>query len=228
MMPRAKMIPMLRRATPRAISDLFDTLYEPEPNTGCHLWIGSLISLGYGSFRAKSAHRYAWRRLHGQSLTPPRLKNRCGQPSCVNTEHWEELLPPPPLLEKLAQGSHITANGCFEWTGGKNESGYGVVSVQDERSGKWKGEVAHRVAWKCHYGPIPLGLLVCHHCDNPPCWNEAHLFLGTQKDNMQDMMRKGRGRNSPCVCKLSSDPSPRADHESNAAVVRSGDDTHAG
>jgi hypothetical protein len=51
---------------------------------------------------------------------------------------------------------------------------------------------AHRVAWELTYGPIPAGLYVCHHCDNPPCCNPAHLFLATNAGNAQDMSRKGR------------------------------------
>jgi hypothetical protein len=52
--------------------------------------------------------------------------------------------------------------------------------------------LAHRASWIIHYGPISPGMLVCHRCDNPPCIRPEHLFLGTQRQNLLDMDRKGR------------------------------------
>ena len=75
---------------------------------------------------------------------------------------------------------------CLEWTGSRNEHGYGSVRVDRKL---WK---AHRFAWHLCYGSIPDDLDVLHRCDNPPCCNPAHLFLGTAADNGQDMSRKGR------------------------------------
>lgn len=83
------------------------------------------------------------------------------------------------------------ASNCWEWSGGKasHETGrnYGVAWLFGK---KWK---AHRAAWVFEFGPIPEGVLVCHKCDNPPCCNPSHLFLGSNKDNAQDCINKGRG-----------------------------------
>lgn len=79
-------------------------------------------------------------------------------------------------------------SGCLEWTGAKANYGYG-------RIGDGSSYVrTHRLAWELEYGPIPPGINVLHHCDNPPCCEPTHLFLGTQADNARDMMAKGRGR----------------------------------
>jgi hypothetical protein len=77
---------------------------------------------------------------------------------------------------------------CWNWTGLHNNKGYGVIN----RHHSHRMTVASRVSWEIHRGPIPDGLFVCHHCDNPLCVNPEHLFLGTQTDNMQDCKRKGR------------------------------------
>ena len=77
---------------------------------------------------------------------------------------------------------------CWIWTGRFDGVGYGIIQLG--RGEKRKG--AHRASWELHYGKIPDGLMICHHCDNPSCVRPDHLFLGTQKDNLQDASRKGR------------------------------------
>lgn len=76
---------------------------------------------------------------------------------------------------------------CWEWMGGRFPTGYGACWDGD-RTGK-----AHRISWEMAHGSIPNGMCVLHRCDNPPCVNPDHLFLGTIDDNNRDMMAKGRG-----------------------------------
>jgi hypothetical protein len=75
---------------------------------------------------------------------------------------------------------------CVLWAGHKDRNGYGVTKVRGMNF------FAHRLAYEEAHGAIPEGLCCLHKCDNPPCCNPNHLFLGTQADNMADMMRKGR------------------------------------
>lgn len=87
--------------------------------------------------------------------------------------------------------AHVDKTGdCWLWTGWRNRRGYGQFYRRGQRPSR--SLYAHRVSWELHNGAIPPGLFVCHHRDNPPCVNPAHIFIGTIRDNHVDMVRKGR------------------------------------
>ncbi len=81
----------------------------------------------------------------------------------------------------------VTESGCRIWTGTINAAGYGTISFKN------KPNLAHRLSYELTYGEIPEGMKACHKCDTPSCINPNHLFLGTQRENLEDMARKKRG-----------------------------------
>ena len=82
---------------------------------------------------------------------------------------------------------------CWEWSGARLVTGYGrlygrMAGTDARRTWRY----VHRIAYALAVGPIPVGALICHHCDNPPCFNPAHLYAGSFQSNVDDTFASGR------------------------------------
>jgi hypothetical protein len=89
------------------------------------------------------------------------------------------------VMEKIMRKS-VQSGSCRVWTGSKRYCGYGVLNVEKKI---W---AVHRYVYTVKVGPIPKGMILCHTCDNPACFNVDHLFLGTDKTNALDKVAKMR------------------------------------
>jgi hypothetical protein len=92
-------------------------------------------------------------------------------------------------LERLVAKDEVT--GCWNWTGQINNYGYAMVSFNTPNKRRTT-TTAHRASYQTFVGPVQWDQVVCHRCDNPLCINPDHLFIGTQLENMEDMVAKGR------------------------------------
>lgn len=158
----------------------------------CWRWRGRIVN-GHGVLmvrgRRTTAARVAYALTHGirlEEMPKEQVKHRCKHSLCCNPEH---------LITGVEQRfwSKVDKRGpdeCWPWKGVRSSDGYGAFKIK----GVFVG--AHRVAYAIH-ARISLEQIpaeVCHHCDNPPCVNPDHLFLGTHQDNMTDRNKKGRTR----------------------------------
>lgn len=117
----------------------------------------------------------------GEKLSSGRTRS-CG---CICSPLEKEAI--EKTRKKIKRFTYINQkNGCWEWQKYKNKLGYGQICYMGKQL------KAHRVSWIVFKGPIPDGMCVLHKCDNPRCINPVHLFLGSMKDNVQDMINKGR------------------------------------
>lgn len=100
-----------------------------------------------------------------------------------------------PAIERvLDKVIRIPFSGCWIFTGATNDFGYGIVGTGGRGQ---PTDRAHRITYKHFKGEIPPSMFVCHACDVPSCCNPDHLFIGSNQDNVNDMMRKGRNSLPP-------------------------------
>ena len=95
----------------------------------------------------------------------------------------------PPVYDRVMAKTMRLPSGCLVFQGRASPSGHGMI-----RAGESSGVYVHRIVWENAHGTIPAGMRICHRCDNPPCVELGHLFIGTQGDNIRDMFAKGRNR----------------------------------
>ena len=96
---------------------------------------------------------------------------------------------PTGTLEQRFWAKVRKTEGCWLWIASTQRGGYGKLRIGPRSKGQIR---ASRYSWELHNGPIPDGLYVCHHCDNPPCVRPDHLFLGLPQENEWDKRQKGR------------------------------------
>jgi hypothetical protein len=172
----------------KALRDRFWNSTTTSAN-GCRIWQMN-ISNGHARFslrkveqaesfkkREVSAHLVAWWLTNKTIETF--VDRTCNNTLCVEPTHLEARTKTSRFWQKVDKSS---VDSCWPWKAGKHTFGYGVT-----------GEgTAHRIAYELSKGKIPDGMIVRHTCHNPTCCRPDHLIVGTQKDNIQDMIDAGR------------------------------------
>ncbi len=157
----------------------------------CWEWLGYKRPTGSGRMtvdgKQVSTTEICWKLNYGEIPKDYMIFRSCGNISCVNPNHFRLETQQEKDYRRFWEHVKInTKSGCWEWSGARQDFGYGIFWEDG------KSISSHRYSWKLFVGNIPENMFICHHCDNPSCVNPDHLFFGTQKDNMRDMVNKGR------------------------------------
>jgi hypothetical protein len=199
----------LSLVNPNGIKENEERFWEKvEKTKSCWLWKRPIKSKKRVVFYRRTkenkcimttAARYSYELHYGNLSRGYAVLNKCRNPLCVRPSHLY-------VVERKDKDKGIEkdrrnikerfwekvnkTDTCWLWKSNISISGYGLFKVTKNLS--QKNISAHRFSWELHYGPIPKGLCVCHHCDVRNCVNPVHLFLGTQDDNMKDCIKKER------------------------------------
>ena len=184
-----------------SLQERFELYVSPEPNTGCHLWMGFCEDSGFGRFATKSrttAHRAAYEIYHGPIPDKMQVFHKCNMNCCVNPDHLflridrsaDSLVGSKrygTVMDRIERDTHYEPNsGCWLYAGPVDEFGYGRVRI-----GKKKVRI-HNFTFQKDNGDLLDGEVVRHSCDMPCCWNPNHLSSGTHSDNIQDALKRDR------------------------------------
>lgn len=173
--------------TTKDIQRFWSKVNIPDDLNACWEWQAGVEKSGFGQFGARSlkfkAHRIAYELCVGEIPDRFHVLQSCQNKRCCNPKHLS-LHNFRDLKTNFWNKVNVSnvPDACWEWVAHRNEDGYGT----------FQSGLAHRTAYLIEFGSIPDGLYVLHTCDNPGCVNPKHLFLGTQQDNMDDMIAKGR------------------------------------
>jgi hypothetical protein len=173
--------------TKLSIDDRLSQKFFVDTNN-CWHWIGTKNLQGYGTISVNGKNVMSRRLMYSLRKRPLEsneyLLSLCKNKLCINPEHHCTTLEAFDL--NIIKGENI--NDCWEWSKGQNGMGYGAFNI------KGKPFLVHRLMYERHNGKIPDGMHILHSCDNPICLNPKHLFIGSQKDNVHDMIQKNRDR----------------------------------
>lgn len=177
--------------------DLKNKLFKNNfSNNKCWIWNGTKRETGFGVLyfngTAYTTHKLAYclknniiNKIKNKYFT---VSHKCTNKLCFNPNHLFERNKQNLFLSKVIKNKF----GCWKWNGSIDGNGYAILHKKNKRI------LAHRYSYEYYFGKFPKydihnnKLCICHKCDNPICTNPKHLFLGTHKENMEDMAKKGR------------------------------------